>query len=218
MKKKYIKVVIIGDGSVGKTSLLLTKSKGVFPIDYVPTLPLFDDFPFNIRINDQINTLNIYDTRGGGEYSRLITLSFPQTNLFLICFSISSRNSFNNCITNWLPEVTTYLPSVPIILVGTKFDLRDCDDYLDKSEFVTYKEGIEMKDKIGALAYFECSSLLNKGLNDLFDAMAIIGDNDLKSIIPIQLIRDKFLKKTDIYQTQRNNFEINDNNKKCIIC
>ncbi|KAN0007113.1 hypothetical protein ACTFIU_005307 [Dictyostelium citrinum] len=216
MKENNIKVVILGDGAVGKTSLLITKSSG-FPFEYVPTV--FDNYTFKVNINDQIYNIGCWDTGGGEDYPRLRPLSYPQTNLFLICFSIASRNSFNNCETYWLPEVTKFLPSVPIILVGTKTDLRDCDDYLDKSEFVSYKEGLEMKDKINASAYIECSAILNKGVDNLFDAMAIIGNNALKSIIPNQLLRDHwrdYIQPQTIDVVQRNTYE--NNNNKCIIC
>ncbi|KAM9989009.1 hypothetical protein ACTFIY_005065 [Dictyostelium cf. discoideum] len=223
MKEKIIKAVIIGDAAVGKTSLLITKRSG-FPLEYIPTI--FDIHYFGIKINDQIIRIGCWDTGGGEDYPRIRPLSYPQTNLFLILFSISSRKSFNNCETYWLPEVTKFLPSVPIILVGTKTDLRNCDDYLDKSTFVTYEEGLEMKDKINASAYIECSALLNKGVDDLFDTMAIIGNNDLKSIIPNQLLRDHWKdynqsQRSEFYEDQRNNYENNNNNNnnnKCIIC
>ena len=56
---------------------------------------------------------------------RLPTLSYPQTDVFLVCFSIISPSSFDNVKSKWFPEVQHHAPNVPIILVGTKSDLRN---------------------------------------------------------------------------------------------
>ncbi|KAM9954606.1 hypothetical protein ACTFIW_003206 [Dictyostelium discoideum] len=194
MEENKIKVVFVGD-KVGKTSLLYTKSRGTFET-YNPTL--FED---HIKINKDGKEYNLdcCDISSGAEdYSRLRPLLYPNTNVFFICFSISSRDSFNKC-TMWAKDITEYCPDVPMILVGTKIDLRDDNDS-NKSDFVKYEEGIKMKDKINASAYMECSSLLNKGVNDLFDTIAIFSDNRI--------------------QSNFNNTKNKKNNKenKCIIC
>ncbi|KAK5583162.1 hypothetical protein RB653_004752 [Dictyostelium firmibasis] len=204
MNSKYIKAVTIGDGAVGKTSLLVTKYNGTFPFDYTPTV--IDSHITQIIINDQSYDLCCWDTGGGEKYARLRPLSYLHINVFVICFSVSSRESYYKCETYWSAEVTKFFPSVPIILVGTKIDLREFDDNLNKSEFITYEEGIEMKDKINASAYIECSSLLNKNLNDLFEMITIVGNNDIESRIPRELLSN--------ISKEYNN----DKKKKCIIC
>ena len=56
---------------------------------------------------------------------RLRPLSYPQTDVFLICFSVTSPASFENVRAKWYPEVSHHCPNTPIILVGTKLDLRE---------------------------------------------------------------------------------------------
>ena len=62
------------------------------------------------------------------DYDRLRPLSYPQTDVFLVCFSISSPTSFENIRSKWWPEIQQHAPGCPFILVGTKGDLRDDAD------------------------------------------------------------------------------------------
>merc|ERR550525_269472 len=72
--------------------------------------------------------LGLWDTAGQEDYDRLRPLSYPQTDVFLVCFSVISDPSFNNVKQKWIPEITHHAPGVPIILVGTKSDLRNDEE------------------------------------------------------------------------------------------
>ena len=95
--------------------------------------------------------------------------AIAQTDVFLICFSIISPASFENVRAKWYPEVSHHCPNTPVVLVGTKLDLRDdqdTNDLLAKKNLqpLTYAQGLQMAKEINAVKYLECSALTQKGL------------------------------------------------------
>ena len=87
-----LKLVVVGDGAVGKTSLLFVYHKGEFPEEYVPTV--FENVAKDVTYKGKPVTLRLYDTAGQEEYDRLRPLSYPGTNIVLLCFSVASRSTF----------------------------------------------------------------------------------------------------------------------------
>lgn len=69
--------------------------------------------------------LALWDTAGQEDYDRLRPLSYPDTDVILMCFSVDSPDSLENIPEKWTPEVKHFCPNVPIILVGNKKDLRN---------------------------------------------------------------------------------------------
>lgn len=91
-----------------------------------------------------------------------------------MCFSIDSPDSLENIPEKWTPEVKHFCPTVPIILVGNKKDLRYDDNTRRelagmKQEPVKFEDGRTMADKINAYAYMECSAKTKEGVRDVFD-------------------------------------------------
>lgn len=169
---RTLKCVVVGDGAVGKTCMLISFTTNAFPGEYIPTV--FDNYSANIMVDGNPISLGLWDTAGQEDYDRLRPLSYPQTDVFLVCFSVISQPSYENVSSKWYPEISHHCPGVPIILVGTKIDLREDIETLNrlkqkKGSPITKEMG-EMKAKeINANKYLECSSITQRGLKNVFD-------------------------------------------------
>jgi GTPase SAR1 family protein len=111
---------------------------------------------------------------GQEDYDRLRPLSYPQTDVFLVCFSVTSPASFENVKEKWFPEVHHHCPGVPCLIVGTQIDLRDDPQVLEKlsrqkQRPVPPEQGERLARELGAVKYVECSALTQKGLKNVFD-------------------------------------------------
>jgi len=115
------KLVVVGDGSCGKTCLLMTFSKDEFPEVYVPTV--FENYTTNIEVDNRQIALDLWDTAGQEDFDRLRPLSYNGTDVVLMCFSIDQPESLENIQKKWLTEIKHHCPNVPIFLVGNKKDL-----------------------------------------------------------------------------------------------
>ena len=170
------KIVIVGDGSCGKTSLYITFTRDRFPEEYVPRV--FDIYTSgDIRVDGTTVEAAFWDTVGDEEYTRLRPLSYFDTDVFLICFSIDSPKSLAKVFEKWTPEVRYFCPDVPIILIGNKKDLRNDENVKrelskKKQEHVKSEEGSLMCERIKAYAYLECSAKTKEGVRDVFTTAA----------------------------------------------
>mmetsp|Transcript_25198 Transcript_25198/g.54915 ORF Transcript_25198/g.54915 Transcript_25198/m.54915 type:complete len:199 (+) Transcript_25198:55-651(+) len=170
--QKHIKCVIVGDGAVGKTSMLISYTTGEFPTEYVPTV--FDNYSALIDVNNQTVNLGLWDTAGQEDYDKLRPLSYPDTHVFIVCYSVVSMASFKNIRQKWVPELAQHCPGVPFILTGTKTDLRNDPDTLQRlaatnNRACTEEDGERLKNTVGAYKYMECSALTGVGLKSVFD-------------------------------------------------
>jgi len=163
-----LKCVVVGDGAVGKTSLLISYTRNAFPQDYIPTV--FDNYTVDVLSDGKPISLGLWDTAGQEDYDQLRPLSYPMTDVFLVCFSVISETSFQNVTNKWIPELRHYEPNTPMILCGLKTDLRDDGG----RKIVSVASAKALAKEVG-IRYTECSALTQVGLKAVFDEVVRLG-------------------------------------------
>ena len=116
-----VKLVVVGDRGVGKTNFLVCETNGSLPC-YVPSV--FENCLTNIMVRGFPITVSLWNTAGQEDYVRLRPLSYPETDVFVVCFDVASRSSFQSVSEIWVPEVRHFVPEAVVLLLGTKTDLR----------------------------------------------------------------------------------------------
>ncbi|KAG0170389.1 Rho GTPase [Apophysomyces sp. BC1034] len=182
IQKDYIrrKLVIVGDGNCGKTSLLSVFTQGYFPRDHLPTV--FETHVKDVVIDGKAVQLALWDTAGQEEYERIRPHSYIKADVVLIAYAIDSPDSLENVTTKWIEEVNKECPRTPVVLVGCKRDLRDgtehtlAKEHVDRmrskrgnGEFVLRKDAEAVAGYIGARCHVECSALTGEGVDNIFD-------------------------------------------------
>ncbi|KAL8280990.1 hypothetical protein RQP46_006669 [Phenoliferia psychrophenolica] len=167
-----VKLCCVGDGGVGKTCLLIVYAENRFPTDYVPTI--FENYVVNLPYGDNKHVeFALWDTAGQEEYDRLRPLSYPESDVLLICYAVDYPASLENVMDKWYPEVAHFCEGVPVILVATKTDMRKDQRTLDLlraqgREPVTTMEGRTIAGRMGA-RYAEVSAKTGEGVQEVFE-------------------------------------------------
>ncbi|XP_051971831.1 rho-related GTP-binding protein RhoF [Xyrauchen texanus] len=166
-----LKIVIVGDGGCGKTSLLMVYAKGDFPEKYAPSV--FEKYVTTVSYGGKDIQLNLYDTAGQEDYDRLRPLSYQDVNLVIICYDVTNPTSFENVTIKWFPEVRHFCKDAPIVLIGCKTDLRKDKERTRKLKAldlapITYLQGEETQKQMNAEIYLECSAKYRENVEDIF--------------------------------------------------
>jgi small GTP-binding protein len=147
--------------------MLISYTTNTFPEEYIPTV--FDNYSANVMVDSKPITIGLWDTAGQEDYDRLRPLSYPQTDVFLICFALDGLTSFENVKNKWVPEIQHHAPGAPFILVGTKLDLRNDAKAGSEGKFISRLQGEGLKEELRAFKYLECSARTQEGLKQVFD-------------------------------------------------
>ncbi|KAG5266489.1 hypothetical protein AALO_G00232670 [Alosa alosa] len=139
--ERKVKCVLVGDGAVGKTSLIVSYTTNGYPTEYVPTA--FDNFSAVVAVDGRPVKLQLCDTAGQDEFDKLRSFCYTNADVFLLCFSVVAPSSFQNVTEKWVPEIRRHCPRSPVILVGTQSDLRE--DVKVLIELAKYKAAVERR-------------------------------------------------------------------------
>ncbi|KAG2381696.1 hypothetical protein C9374_006080 [Naegleria lovaniensis] len=176
-----LKIIVVGDASVGKTCMLISYSNNEFPTEYNPTV--FDNYTANVVYKEKTVTLGLWDTAGTDEYDQLRPLSYPDTHIFVIVFDVTNKDSLESVTKKWVPEIKEHTKDrpggVPFLIVGNKLDLRN--DPKEKDRCVPRSEAEKVKQKTGAARLLECSAKTQEGLKDVFEqCIEVVIENYMK--------------------------------------
>jgi small GTP-binding protein len=153
------KILLLGDCSSGKTSIIYRLMHNTFLEKYISTIGI----DFNVKsfiINDKKIKLQIWDSCGQERFNSLTRSYYRNSDAFIICYDISSNKSFENA-KYWIKELEKYVDhNVIKILVATKTDLEELRS-------VKYEDGKKYADSL-KIDFFETSAKNNSSIKELF--------------------------------------------------
>ncbi|XP_017055291.1 uncharacterized protein LOC108097496 [Drosophila ficusphila] len=164
-----IKCVLVGDGAVGKTNLILSYLENRFNPEHIPTAS--DIYNADVNVNESPVHLTLCDTAGQDTLDPLRELCYPDSDVFLLCFSVVKPESFRAIKAKWAPKFAK--TKAALILVGTQADLRTSPNVLNKlqtngEKAISYADAWDLATTIGA-KYIETSSATQDKVKDVFD-------------------------------------------------
>ncbi|KAH8275076.1 hypothetical protein KR018_007686 [Drosophila ironensis] len=164
-----IKCVLVGDGAVGKTNLILSYLENRFNPEHIPTAS--DIYNADVNVNESPVHLTICDTAGQDTLDPLRELCYPDSDVFLLCFSVVKPESFRAIKAKWAPKFAK--TKAALILVGTQADLRTNPSVINKlqtngEKAISYADAWDLATTIGA-KYIETSSATQDKVKDVFD-------------------------------------------------
>ncbi|XP_055389819.1 ras-related C3 botulinum toxin substrate 1-like [Condylostylus longicornis] len=144
-----VRCIIIGDSQVGKTSLIITTALGKFPEVIIPICSS-DNFDYgkSVTYENKKLYLELWDVGNSEDFPIIRISTYTEADIFLICFSVVNKKSFENVKEKWYPEVRSKNSKTSIILIGTKTDLRNDDKISNDQECITYLDDEEMAKEI----------------------------------------------------------------------
>lgn len=171
-----LKCVVLGNTQAGKTSLVRTYIDKTFKCS--PPATIYVEYAIQTTTSSgSSSNLILCDSTGVDDYACAKRLCYPNTDIFLICFSVVGPDYSEDIREYYLSDIRMCCPNVPIVLVGTKLDLRDDKEFLQRTKCnpITYEQGMQLAREIGAIEYLECSALKGTGVQAVFDVVATCG-------------------------------------------
>ena len=170
---RELKVVLIGDASVGKTSILNRYITGSHSHNISPTLGAAFTTKL-VESNGENVKLQIWDTSGEERYRSMAPLYYRGASVVLLVFDLTLEESFKN-VGSWLEQLKSHvnLKQTLLILIGNKLDrVADGIDRVPENDARSYAESINAK-------YFESSAVTGENVESIFDAVAAFNQQNV---------------------------------------
>ena len=156
-----LKLIIVGDHKVGKTSLALRYAKNTFRTEYIATIGV-NFISKLVKVKNDTIKVQIWDTAGQERFAYVRPSYYKGANGAIVSYDITNRKSFQN-LSKWLHEIDVHCESIPLVLSSTKLDL-------EKSREVEADEGRAFADSY-AMDFFETSSKEDINVKETFEAI-----------------------------------------------
>ena len=157
---RIVQLLVIGDSSVGKTSLITRYTNGTFKEEYLATVGL-DYYSKNEEINNQAIQIKLWDTAGQERFKALTQNYFRNAEGVLLAFDVTNEESFNN-LKEWISSIKVNMEAknifLPLIIVGNKIDMENERDIT--------KEDAENFASENKYKYFETSAKTGEGVDE----------------------------------------------------
>jgi len=157
-----VKIIIIGNQSVGKTNIVTRYVKGEFSEDYMITIGM-DFLTCNLKSDDKIFKLRLWDTAGSEKFRSITKGYYSNTCCALIVYDITNQNSFDS-VKQWIEDVKNYADKdTHLVLVGNKIDLKD-------QRKISKEDGQNLATQYG-MDFYESSALTGENINNIFEGI-----------------------------------------------
>jgi len=162
---QVFKVIAVGDGSVGKTSITIRFCEGKFSQEYLMTIGAnFGVKALSVPFGEEVREikLQIWDTGGQERFSPIRELYYKGGLAAIVVFDVTNRESYDHLLM-WFNEVRKNVPNIPLTLVGNKIDIPN--------RVITYEEGLRMAKRCAA-PYRETSAMTGERVDEVFSELA----------------------------------------------
>lgn len=165
--RRLWKIVLIGDGAVGKTSLRKSYLGEGFEADYLSTMGA--DFALHdTKVRDTEIRWQIWDLAGQPIFKDVVKAYYTKVFGGILVYDVTRRQTFEN-VEKWVNDLWENSGrdgKVPVVLLANKIDLRE-----EGAETVPTEEGQELANKLGIKWFIETSAKTGEGVNNAFDKL-----------------------------------------------
>jgi Ras-related protein Rab-11A len=187
-QKYFLKIVLLGDGAVGKTNIRKNYLGQGFTKDHLMTIGAdfaAADKVLQIEDKEYNITFQIWDLAGQGTFNQVRSMYYRGVFGALVVFDVTRKNSFDN-LSSWIKELykNSNRGAVPIVILGNKYDLFDEDeDHVKSVEINDIIELLnkELKDENFNVTYLNTSALTGLNIENAFESLGSNIINWLKS-------------------------------------
>lgn len=165
-QRSDIRIVVIGDHNVGKTTMIQTYFTHDFSDAQIPSIK--DRCIFQVKTHNLTKQAEILDTMGMKAFEHDRLPAYAQADVILLCFSVANPESFQNVRKVWSKEIKKYASNVPVILVGTKVDKFEDEDLEERHKLITSDKAKRLKDKLKFNKYISCSARNDYNIHKVF--------------------------------------------------